>query len=629
MTRLATVAWLLLCLPVLGEDYYYDSNVVGGSNDGSSWENAWNDPNDLPASLSPDDRLYLNASFDNPIRSNEDMPDDTIVELDAGSHFNIYCNQGPDGECWIRNAWLTTWTDEGGGVFSYTTDEPIYVVYDFKQDDAIGTVTGCDYTRYQVASRVARWGLDVENLIPYYGFLEDAGATSTPSDGEWGYTGGTLYVNPPGSPDNATVNSLAEIIDESRDALELNACTDFTLHPGLRTILTPGESGDNDGYSVRGNGCTRGTLKGVISYCSGQHGPSFAGAAPDSSSGHSNRLIDIISVGCHGDVGTVGNPYVFYTSSGGDTDTANYLGYNLVAINIPMFKTDGAPLNDVATNGVMFQSHSDGGVDDLGPVTWRRCLGIDFLEQIDAKHSSSLSSYGDAMQGKQIDPPSDPNDESEYLVRMYDSTFVGHLVPTDTGSHYYERVTWDNSGTGSTGLAPWNGTVDACNVYMKDCIWISGEVPNQIVTNIGSNDHWTLKDTKLLDNSTTSNKDGWFYVTTATGTNLVVLENVSLDHSDPNAAERSLFKANPTAWNDDLSVVTSRGGVVLGDGMAGWVFHTNTGGVPNPRDLAYWQLFIGDGTDDEAAVSIDSLDIPTGFFKEVFGNKPLAPLGVQ
>ena len=402
-------------------DIYIDS-TVGSSGDGSTWAQAFKTI--AEATIVNGDTVYLNAPQAMPLRES--------VALSGLQDVQFRCDQGSNGEAWITDGRKSnSWIDAGGGIFTLAlAAKPTHVVYDFKQDDQVGTKTGCDFTSPRIQQAIQRFGLTTREsqLYPFYGFLrENTGTPTTPAVGEWGYSAGTLYVNPAASVTLQDVKDLCEYTPGGVSAAILfTNATNCQVLTGLVGRLFPDQM-SNGGYIVRFDGAGAGDgnqIVGCRAYASGWHSFGHVSDADD------GRLIqDCISVGCTGDeLGSASQDPVAETVA--VNNTYNHNVRNFVTIGVPRFDTAGVPvkLSNVPSLGI---SHTQGAGTQYDGLHYDNCLYIDFHSQIEAKHSlGAMSTTNGQVSHGGGTLPTDPTDFAQYRNTCTNSWFLGRCIHT-------------------------------------------------------------------------------------------------------------------------------------------------------------------------------------------------------
>lgn len=551
---------------------YYCDSTASGANDGSSWADAFETLAAASAALSAGDALYLNAPESSPL----------VGELeDVPSRCTIIGDKGADGETWLTSTTTGTWSDEGGGVWSLPlASEPPYVVYNFRRDRD-GSVTGwAPYTQIEGRALAAK-GWDLAKCCAWYGYLSDAGATSTPGEGEYGYTGGTLYINPPGSPDNSTVNSLARYVPNGTqiNGVSTNAAAVDIRIRGITAWLYPSVDG-NQGYGIRIQG-SRTTVEDCTTISCGWH--SFGAATGDA--GGRNVFRRCLAMSC-----TSSSNFVFYVDDT-QANSGNRL-FDCAQVDYGNLTTDGSPLTTLTAPSAPYLQHTDG-VAELGGVEIHRGCFVDARARIFAVHDGNLADTALSGMTAASDPPAfDNSDPTAYPLQVYDTYFAGYwrLGPNT----FYDRCLQDRSMItdeiyGSRGVDSDDG-----NVWFEDG-WIDmGNLSNLVsgcalLTISAATKHY-LKRNWIRASSDDAQNSCFFYLTVSNDDTLTLEDNTFV-------AEGSMdqfFVTTPAAWDDDGDQAIASGNT-FSDSITKLIQHTNPG--VTARDISFWQSNVS-ATDD-------------------------------
>ena len=350
----------------------YASKTATGANNGTSWADAYTDLQAALNAVQNGDTLHLDAPESNPWRGG--------FSLNSRQDWLITTDQGPSGETWLRGGRVFSDWQQSGAVFSRTMLEPSRVTWDFKRDDAAGTVTGVDLGVPRAAQWLPQFGRTAAECVQWYGFLYRAPvATATPADGEWSYLNGVLHVNPPGSPTAGEFAAKCEVPVRSINALLVASCSNFEIDgKGLTGILYP-DRGGNSGYVVEINAGSGGTINGGRGIAVGWHGFGTAGASTTN-----NTLENLLVIGqmVEDGGGAVANPFVIAGDAAAANGNVNGLGRNLVSIAAPLARYDGKPILNAegawtATLGLGHNTQ-EGTTNPYYPLRWDRCLMLDF-----------------------------------------------------------------------------------------------------------------------------------------------------------------------------------------------------------------------------------------------------------
>jgi hypothetical protein len=399
---------------VQGAAIIYCDPTATGTGDGSSWTNACTTLPAAIAALSAGGILRTNSTEANPLAA----PAGNVTS--APSNVLWETDQGAAGETWISGAQKGTWTDAGGGVFSIAlAAEPRYVAYGFKRDDAVGAVTGVDLTHTRIARALREWGLAQADMVAWYGVLRRNSplATATPAEGCWGYTGGVLYINPPGSPVLADVHSRAAWSDGRAGLAVTATITGWTITGKMTVIFTPSDN-SGEGYSLRFTGASRCVVEGVRSILSGYHSVGFAG-----SSGARNVINRCVTLGyCPG-----GIPYVFYTDGPALPKSGHRLADSAVVAWGPL-DTLGVPIS--LTHGARTAySHT---TSEMSGIDYNRLLQVDFTGQMETKHSVAFTLSPGFVSAGATGDVLDQAVEESFGIKVRNSVVLGKNARPET-----------------------------------------------------------------------------------------------------------------------------------------------------------------------------------------------------
>lgn len=437
----------------------YVDPAASGAGDGSSWANAMTSLKAALEAADPGDIVYSNASESEPF---------SIEAAAAIANAVTWCsNEGPDGETWISGATYLTWTAHGGNIFSAAeATEPLGVAYDFKRDTTNGAVTGVDLTQPAFARALAAWRKDPADCVAWYGFLEkETVPTTTPAEGRWSYTGGRIYINPPGTPVLASVNALA-IVGRAYSAGIFLAnksgayLENFRHYGRLITHFTLNDGGAN-GYGLRSSVAKDCVIEDVISIASGNHAVGLSG-----SSGPGNIYRNCIATGgCESS-----NPFVWRGNQ--PFPDAEHKGDGLVYISMPYMRHDGRPLPaawESWTANIAY-SHGAGNVGDMGGLLYTGLLQINPMALVAAKHGGT---YSDAARSVFVNggdqPAIDPDNPLSFSVVCSKSLHVGPGGGPTPNVRYIDCEF--DCLDGSQGQFPFNTAGGPWYIRMERCKW--------------------------------------------------------------------------------------------------------------------------------------------------------------
>ncbi len=401
-------------------DLYADASATGVA-DGSSWANAFPSLQQAANALLPGDTLMTRGTFY-----------ETATIGTEG--VTVLGDTDPDRPTWIRGdrySALKNWIPAGQtGSYIHenisqligTTLKPGSVIYNYKRDDLVGSVTGIDLRRFYSELPVSGAGV-------YYGHLKKGtGATNvygTPGSWWWDFANDRLYVR---IPDGETFDhtKLGVCIND-KNALSVTA--NNVRVSGVNTLCTPGFV-NNRGYGIKGTGSISVTFENADIIDSGWHA---AGVETESPYNCTLRNIRAWSSGV--DIANSNNPFVFFSAT--NRPDAGHLGEDLTFHAYPLLGVDGKPVAS-AFRPLVGLSHTSGlTAHRLGGITWRRLHLVDQLAQVEAKHNIQLTTSGAAVVANDT-PPFNSLDHDLYPIVVEDSIFEGPgAVPS--ASIRYER----------------------------------------------------------------------------------------------------------------------------------------------------------------------------------------------
>lgn len=564
----------------------YCSSLAAGANNGTSWTDAYTSLQSAVDASASGDTILSNSTEAAPLRP----------ATRSASNRTIITDEGPSGETWISNGYTATWTDAGGGVFSVAlATKPAQVAYDFKRDDEDGTVTGVDLNNAayspSVDRAIAAFGaITKADLVAWYGFLsENTSTPTTPSVGEWGYSSGTLYIHPPGSPAIASVNALAQYCPDEIDAINLNGNGNQVIATsrafGLTTILTPG-AGGNAGYSVKLGG-TNGRIRGVRGIANGWHAMGHAIASSTAGS-RIERCINITHA-AEGD-SDAANPFVFFSSDGG----SNYLGDRLISVLVPLLRYDGSPLQ-TSFNGLLGLSHTTALGTFINDLLWKRCYSLDLTALIEAKHSVSVAGVGSFISASNAVTPTQ-NTPSSWETIAEDCEGIGiSAVPRAKVRHVRCRL--NRLGLGSAADTITAMTTVGNDYYrLEDSLMWAGENVHGWINSGSASNGWVELNKSIVFIEASTGRPG-------------VVQGHNVPFRIESSSVGTVAAAGVAAKSNQASsttgpLVTSDSLNVFGHGMAGsYQDHSNTGAVA-AKDWAYWRA----GTDSKVTGGSGDID---------------------
>ena len=598
--------------------FLYAKSDAAGANDGTSWADAYTNLQTALTAMGTGDTLYTDAP--------EAVPFVGGFSRSGINDFTVVTDAGPNGETWITNKRTATWTDAGGGVFSLVlAAEPAGVVYDFKRDDLVGTVTGVDLTLPGVTRAIAKYKsrrpLNINDLRAWYGFLRDGGATTTPSEGEWGYTGGVLYINPPGSPDLATVNSLAAYCPNGVDGISYGSCSNYTHRGRLIGLCYPGISG-NAGYIVEGLSSTGGTIEGVIGIASGYHTAGF-----NSFSGSNNTLKDCLSVGMADANGNgLQQPWVFFS----DSTSSGHVGTGLAMVVTGLLDTSGSPLFTDFSPSPLY-SHTSGSPETIS-VDWFDILSLDFHEQLEAKHAITLGGSGNLGGAGNVPTISDRLDPDTYTCSINRAiTWGNSALPANSMVHdqcIFDRGDVDSDGVNGPGYVKL-----LSSFALKRSLVITGAFTVAWVRGNSSTEQIVFDNTTFIeDNILNANRGSSILALASSGLNCIKLQNgCRFLTRGGNSSGQVVRVTFPDVWTQNFRGLLSDGTneFASGEFSTNTLLHNNS--AVTPRNSTWWQANIVDGSTDDFVADLDVAAIEAAYFAVSVGllQPPTSPFDTR
>lgn len=548
---LATLRAVLRGIDAAKLSITYADPTAFGTGDGSSWANAFTSLKDALEAAPAGGLVLTNATEANP------FPSYNTISVHHGV---TWCsNAGPDGVTWVSGANKGTWTEDGGNIFSLPlAAEPGRVAYDFKRDDVAGTVTGVDLTVPEYAAAIRAAGRTLEECAAWYGHITRAASpTTTPTSRQWSYTGGRLYINPPGTPSLSDVNSLAIYSVNETDAVRLahktpsGLLTGFRHYGNLVTFFTGSLA--SGGYGVRSNSAEFMSIEDVTSISSGFHSVGMPG-----NSGRGNVIRNCLTTGgCDS-----GNPYVFYTNRT-DLQVAGHVGSGLVYIAHPRLDTAGAPPSGWIGREYIAYSHTPGGANKMGGIQWLDLLQISPRFEIAAKHSLTITGGGARFIGARDFPEINPDQFRDTDIVAINCVALGGTCGPEVAIRHHQ-CTFDCLADTLAGFSfatsgfPWH-------LRLYDCAWRfrtsgvgSSQYVAQLTTGRGRVD---IVRSTVFD--ATPTQIGFIQLQAPVGGGLVVFEGSQFDASTAGKALVTVPNANAGDWNTNGAII-SRGGNAYG-----------------------------------------------------------------
>lgn len=578
----------------------YANSVATGANNGTSYVNGYTNLQDglnaLAATLpaNPDSVLYGNAPWHTPFKGS--------FNINAVNNFQIRLNEGPDKETVVFGGLTNAgWTDQTGGVFRVALGaEPQFCGYYQGQDDYLGTLSGCVITA-EVAAYCAYVGWHPSKARAWPIFLAKAGSpTTTPTEGQYSYTGGFLYVNPPGAPTLAQVIVNTYYSNSAQvHGLNVISCQNWDVI-GLTSFFYPVVAG-NFGYGYRGDNCVRGRFIRCDAHVSGWHGGGFAGASGGYTGDYDVQLVNCLSNGVTCDEAGASfsiNNFVFYQHSNPARWGNNY-GTGLLAIPNPRLLTTGRP---VITNWVAnaFLAHSNVG-SDLKDIIWRRSVSLDFTDPICAKHTITNPNIGVLCEHSNGPAPTDVNDVKTYAAQLRQVVSYGRSGLSKSNQVSYDRVLVDRIGHGLRSIGPLHGFTFVFITNLKGCTVLTGNCARAFVEVTEANDWVKFDGGNYLLCQKDDGAIGFRCAlaessTDNTGDNIFIGGGLRLDGSGNGALHNIVRAGNFTIYTNGPRDVVSDGTNIFGTNLEGGWGRESQNFVPNT--LAYYLANVAGASTD-------------------------------
>ena len=431
----------------IAQNTYYVDAEASGNADGSSWSDAFVTLFDATSALQPGDTLYSRGTF----YETTNINDENITWIG---------DSDPSRPTWIRgdrysDQWQPTgaanvYQLDGVSALIGTSLRPGSVVFDYKRDDLVGTVTGVDLSRHFTE-------LPANGAGVYYGHLRRVSALSTlnttPSSWYWDQANNRVYVH---VPEGRTFDPA--IVGVCINGFNGVSVWKGNVHiTGVNTLCTPGFA-SNSGYGLKGLGTFGGgVFENADIIDSGWHASGYEIGSP-----YNCTLRNLRAWSSGVDGSNANNPFVFYSNV--NRTNAGHVGEDLVFHAYPLLGTDGAPIYNTFVPQLAY-SHSSGlPADKLGGIVWRRCIQYDYEAGIESLHGPiSIGGYGISAGDLPGYTPSDPD---SYPIQVEDC-YVEGAGAAPRGGIAYRRTTFIPN---LSLLLPEYQTTITSSAYLESCM---------------------------------------------------------------------------------------------------------------------------------------------------------------
>jgi hypothetical protein len=360
---------------------YLKANATG-ANDGTSWADAFTDAQDAVDAIADGDTLLTDGVIFGGIPQIANHDNILIIGDDGPSGFTRLMGVLPVA--------IGDLTDEGSGVFSFAAaSTPPTVTWGYRPDDESGSVTGVSSLRDDITVLYAGTNMAIPRVVAWYGHLPRNAtfATSSPAEGFWGYTGGRVYVNPPGSPTIAEVAAMlgAGVSDRG---IYLQAC-DNAIVRGFHAVGFGNPNPSSGSFFTVG--CSNLNIADCVSNDAGYRSFNFEGDTG------STDPLGLVATRCVaiGDCIIGSNTNNFFVVYNGSGTTNGGVIRDSAAIAHPWLDPTGRPiLGSTSGQTAMSQSykpaiiysHAGGGSPTMAGIVFERFSMLSMCQPLNEKH---------------------------------------------------------------------------------------------------------------------------------------------------------------------------------------------------------------------------------------------------